>query len=56
MKKHKKNCIQTDRKFIKILLLKKDAQLVINDITGTRFKFLKTFLDDFVTGDSHRMI
>ena len=56
MKKHKKICIRTDRNFFKILLLKKDAQLVINDKTRTRFKFLKTFLEDFVTGVSHRMI
>ena len=56
MMKYKKICIRTDRKFLKILLLKKDAQLVINDKTRTRFKFLKTFLEDFVTGVSHRMI
>ena len=56
MNKHKKFCIRTDRKFKKILLLKKDAQLVINDKTRTKFKFLKTFLEDFVTGVSHRMI
>ena len=31
MKKHKKICIRTDQKFLKILLLKKDVQLVINE-------------------------
>ena len=56
MKKHKKFFIRTDRKFFKILLLKKDAQLVINDKTRTRFKFLKNFLEDFATGVLHRMI
>ena len=45
MKKHKNFCIRNDRKFFKILLLKKDAQLVINDKTLTRFTFLKTFFD-----------
>ena len=50
MKKHFKISIRTDQKFKKILLLKKDAQLVINDKTRTTFKFLKTFLEDFVTG------
>ena len=38
MKKHKKICKRTDRKFF-FLLLKKDAQLVINDKTRTKFKF-----------------
>ena len=46
MKKHKKFCIRTDRKVFKILLLKKDAQLVINDKTRRRFTFLKTFHED----------
>ena len=31
MKKHKNVCKRTDRNFLNILLLKKDAQLVIND-------------------------
>ena len=56
MKKHKNFCIRTVRKFFKIWLLKKDAQLVINDTTRARFKFLKPFLGDFVTGVSHRII
>ena len=30
--------------------------MVINDKTRTRFTFLKTFLEDFITGVSHRMI
>ena len=40
----------------KNLLLKKDAKMVINDKTRTRFTFLKTFREDFFTGFSHRMI
>ena len=44
MKKNKKFCIGTDRKFFyKILLLKKDAQLVNNDRTRTRFTFFENF-------------
>ena len=30
--------------------------MVINGKTRTKFKFLQTFLEDFVTGVSHRMI
>ena len=47
MKKHKKFCTRTDRNFLKILLLKKDAKLVINGKTQRRFTFLKTFREDF---------
>ena len=56
MKKHKKICTRTDRNFQKMLLLKKDAKLVINGKTRTKFTFLKTLREDFVTGVPHRMI
>ena len=56
MKKHKHFCTRNDRNFKKNVLLMKDAKLVINGKTRTRFTFLKTFREDFVTGVSHRMI
>ena len=47
MRKHKKICTRTDRNFFKkILLLYKDAILVINGKTRTRFTFLKTFREE----------
>ena len=36
--------------FLLILLLKKDAKMVINGKTRTRFTFVKIFREDFVTG------
>ena len=41
MKKHLKICKRTDGKFLffVLLLLKKDAQLVINEKTRIKFKF-----------------
>ena len=57
MKKHKKNLHMNRPEFKKkIVSLKKDAKLVINGIARTRFTFLKTFREDFVTGVSYRMI
>ena len=54
MKKHKNFCTRTDRNFFQnILLLKKDAKLVINGKTQTKFTFLKTFREDFVSGVPH---
>ena len=52
MKKRTKLCIRTDRKFFKILLLKKDAQLVINDKTRTKF----TFFENFSWGPCYRSL
>ena len=57
LKKYKTFCTRTDRNFFfLILLLMKDAKLVLNGKTRTRFTFMKTFCEDFVTGVSHRMI
>ena len=56
MKKNKKNFCKRTRNFKKILLLKKDAHLDITDKREQGLHFSKTFLEDFVTGVSHRMI
>ena len=47
MKKHKKICTRTDQNLTKILLLKKDAKLVLNGKTRRTFTFFKTFREDF---------